>query len=231
MPTLSTENIPDIHLLSNTAASAAENGYIASTVKALTDKVVNLYGPDYVSFGSYGTSSSGSVSLGRVSNEYDELELAELAKAIRSNPHFNLEENVWYKAYLHPDIMLMNYTHNFFHVMPSASFKDMMGDLIGTYKTFSGINPEAMSGYLDKMTHTIDNLFIQQGIKPTVQNRSNLVGLVCNLTPAVQDDESVRKLLGTENGIHNILNTNLIKAASMGQNEKDVRFSYVLNNS
>lgn len=229
MPAMSTVNIHDIHLLSATVTSAVENDYIVNAVNTLVDKFANLFGSDHVSIMSHGTPYSGTVGLHRISKEYDEQEFENLILAVSSGS--NLDENRWTDAQAPSSIGHFSYTHNFFQVAPSQKFREIMELLIGVPKGRSGIAPNIMEGYLDQMTSAIDELFIQQSIEPTAQNRSNLLGLAWSINSKVQNDEKVQKLLGTKLNDYNILNPNLVKAASVGHNEKDVRLFYVRGNS
>lgn len=229
MPTMSTVNIHDIHLLNDTVASAAENDYIVDTVNTLVDKFVNLFGSDHLSIMSHGTPYSGTVGLHRISKEYDEQEFANQLLAVSSGS--NLDESRWTEAQASSSIGHFSYTHSFFQIAPSQKFREIMELLIGVPKGRSGITSDIMEGYLDKMTSAVDELFIQQSIEPTTQKRSNLLGLAWSINPKVQNDEKVQKLLGTKVNDYSILNPNLVKAANFGHNEKDVRLFYVLDNS
>lgn len=197
---------------------------LADGINSLINKLSSFFGIENVNPYSFGNNISGEVRVYRASKQYEEVEALEILRF-----DANGSETRWHKAFLTPLIARMYYTRNFFQVAPSDEFRDVMELLIGIPKSISGITPQILEAHIDNMTDAIDKLFIQQGLQATGQNRFNLLSLIFHLSKEVREDEKVKRLLGTETSVHNLTNPNLIKAASLGQNDETVRLFYILD--
>lgn len=82
---------------------------------------------------------------------------------------------------------------------------------------------------IDKVIIAMDELFINEGLEATTQNRSNLISLVYNMSALIKKNKKVKTFLGVESEINDVKNKSLIHAAANGYNSGYVKLFYVQN--
>jgi hypothetical protein len=108
--------------------------------------------------------------------------------------------------------------------------KPVIDMLIPGSQVYAPLIPETyFCSLADEVIFALDELFLAQGIHPTKQARTNLFGLLMNISEKILELPEVQNLLGSDLSTHNVLNPNLIKLADMGYSDKTVKLLYIHN--
>lgn len=85
---------------------------------------------------------------------------------------------------------------------------------------------DEFSYLFDKAVTNMDNLFLAQGFKPTIEKRSNLVSLAFDLHSNIATHPEVVRLLGISPDVSQLSNPRLIQAAEEGYNDSIIKLFY-----
>lgn len=88
---------------------------------------------------------------------------------------------------------------------------------------------EEFASIINKVTFAIDELFINEGLEVSAQNRSNLVSLVYTMSAFVKKTKKVKTLLGVNAEDYDVKSKQLIHAAANGYNSNFVKLFYIQN--
>lgn len=146
----------------------------------------------------------------------------------KNNHNKKYVKNPWLKVEQSPHLGIIHYTEDNIEVHISKELQQLASMFS---EELCPLEQECTQflRFIDDLIKNIDNLFIQQGYKPTNKMRINLISLVYGSTEDILGKQEIQRLLGTTLETHTITNPNLIHLAAKGCNDTILKVFYVHN--
>lgn len=189
------------------------------------DKVYQLVGNRNISFNSARSMGQTKILIRFYNKDFEELARTKYSGARPNNSRAN---NRWDKSSHDHKMGTIGWSRDWIETTIPVKTKMLIDSLVPDTQVHAPLLPgRCFRDLLDKASNALDDVFLKQGLRPSSQNKANLVGLTMNISRKILELPEIQTLLGSDARTHNIHNPNLVKLASMGYSDKTVKLLYI----